>query len=482
MLNEKGKSGMKNIGIIAEYNPFHNGHAYQIEKIRNETKADHIVIAMSGDFVQRGAPAVINKYARTRMALSCGADLVLELPALWACASAERFAAAGCLLFDKTGCVDGLCFGTEADDITLLSEAAELLSDEPERFSKYLTKAMKKGLSYPAAREAALQKSLSDQSFGAGEKESSAKAKNPDIRCSGLPEHTLNELLGSPNNILAIEYLKAIRKLRLPLTPFPLKRNGADYHNGDICAKNASATAIRALLTNTDSDFFTAERMNLPTTEKTAGCTIQTLAATDLERVMPPAAVSVLREYLSESPLLREDDFSSVLGYLLHLYAADPKGPENPLSRFGDSNTTIANRIIKHRYQFETFSQFCELCKSRNITYTRISRILLHTLLNITNDDYKNGEALDCIPYLRILGFRKKSAPLLTELKRTAKVPIISKPADASRILGKEALRMFERDVFAAELYERTRFEKRSRIPSHPCAMRSEYAMGIVMV
>ena len=130
---------MKVIGIIAEYNPFHNGHAYQIQKIKNELQADYVVIAMSGDFVQRGAPAIVDKYARAKMALNCGADLVIELPVLWATASAEYFAMAGVTLFDKLGCIDGICFGAETNDLAMLSMIANTLIEEPEIYRTALS-------------------------------------------------------------------------------------------------------------------------------------------------------------------------------------------------------------------------------------------------------------------------------------------------------------------------------------------------------
>lgn len=141
---------MRTVGIIAEYNPFHNGHAYRIAEIRKQLKADYVVIAISGDFVQRGTPAVIDKYARTAMALSCGADLVIELPAIWTVSSAESFAMAGVTLFEKMGCVDTLCFGAECDDLELLDSIAEVLANEPASYKESLASYLKEGLSFPA--------------------------------------------------------------------------------------------------------------------------------------------------------------------------------------------------------------------------------------------------------------------------------------------------------------------------------------------
>lgn len=147
---------MKITGIIAEYNPFHNGHAYQIAKIKEETDSDYVIVAMSGDFVQRGEPAITDKYERARMALSCGADLVLELPALFACASAEYFARAGVALFTRMGCIDYLCFGAENADLSQLNKIAGILVDEPRSYQDALNIYLKEGKNFPAARILAL--------------------------------------------------------------------------------------------------------------------------------------------------------------------------------------------------------------------------------------------------------------------------------------------------------------------------------------
>ena len=160
---------MKTVGIIAEYNPFHNGHAYQFAKARQEAGADFLVIAMSGGFVQRGEPAVFDKYTRTAMALSAGADVVLEIPSVFACASAEDFAACGVALLSGIGVVDGLCFGCETADPSLLAEAAAVLAQEPEAFQAALRERLKSGMSYPAARAEALALALTPKAADAAE-------------------------------------------------------------------------------------------------------------------------------------------------------------------------------------------------------------------------------------------------------------------------------------------------------------------------
>ncbi|MBR4277086.1 MAG: nucleotidyltransferase family protein, partial [Lachnospiraceae bacterium] len=209
-------------GIIAEYNPFHNGHIAHLEKTKEQTNADYTIVAMSGNFVQRGAPAVVDKYVRTKMALEGGADLVLEIPTCYSTSSAEYFASAGVALLDKIGVVDYLSFGSESGDIEILNHIASILLEEPPEFSEYMQRYLREGYTYPLARNNALiqyENSLFDAT----------------------------RVLESPNNILAIEYIKAILRRESTITPFTIKRQGSNYHDRYMAdnATSASAQAIR---------------------------------------------------------------------------------------------------------------------------------------------------------------------------------------------------------------------------------------------
>lgn len=512
---------MKVIGIIAEYNPFHNGHAYQIREIKKRTGADYVIAAMSGDFVQRGAPAVIDKYARAKMALSCGIDLVLELPVLWATSSAESFAMAGVTMFEKTGCVDGICFGAETDNLPLLSMAADILADEPDAYRDALLSNIKRGLNFPRARASALLHALP---------ESDADTSMAD---------ELQEALDSPNNILAIEYLKALKRRGSAMVPLLLKREGAGYHDTAIsvaCAPQTSATrtaAMHASVITTDfpaagsahsgnahaaaadatiaphaqdspgtGTHFTAADatmdLSTPGTAQEASAPVPAASATAirnvlaqfsaaaflsarqhealptvLKNVMPAPAFLVLSDYLAQYAPVWEDDFSAVLDYLLLSL------PKKTLSGFGGCNADIANRLHQSRRSLRTFSSFCEEMKSRDITYTRMSRVLLHLILGIKNEDYvrfAKRESADYVPYLRMLGFKKDSAPLLRLVSKNASVPLLSKLADAAANLTPEANALLEQDIFAADFYEQT-LARKKRTTS-----RSEYAREIVRV
>lgn len=425
---------MKITGIIAEYNPFHNGHAYQIAKIKEETDSDYVIVAMSGDFVQRGEPAITDKYERARMALSCGADLVLELPALFSCASAEYFARAGVALFTRMGCIDYLCFGAENADLSRLNKIADILADEPRSYQDALNRYLKEGKNFPAARILALKSYLSAESSG-----------------TALEAEQLASLLSTPNNILGIEYLKALKTCGSQITPYPILREGAGYHDTDILLKNASASAIRQTLK-----------------QSAASDAAPDLVA--LSAAMPPEAFRIFSEHPASPAYLEADDFSGILNYLLLFY------PAEALACFADCNIEIANRLKKNLREFSSFTQFAALNQSRDITYARMSRIFTHILLHMTAEDYEQAKQLGYVPYLRPLGFKKSSSDVLGEIKKHTDIPLIGKLANARQTLSDDAFWLLEKDIFAADLYEQILAQKNRTIP------RNEYTREIVLL
>ena len=211
---------MKTAGIIAEYNPFHKGHEYQIRYTKERLKADYVIVAMSGDYVQRGTPALISKHARAEMALRCGADLVLEMPVSISTASAEAFAMGGVSLLDSLDIVDILCFGSESGEISALKELAEILVEEPEEYKKLLKSFLSEGLTFPAARSQALTEYFKNPRNFSGDD------------FDGVLTPLLNEvtqILNTPNNILGIEYCKAILRQGAAMQLLPLPRLGAAH-------------------------------------------------------------------------------------------------------------------------------------------------------------------------------------------------------------------------------------------------------------
>lgn len=393
---------MKIAGITAEYNPFHKGHAYQISKTRHDAGAQYVITVMSGDFVQRGAPAVFDKYLRAEAALMSGVDLVLELPAVYACASAEFFAAGAVSLLDSIGCVDILSFGSELGKIEMILSAAEVLTEEPEKFREALKENLKTGSSFPKARADALRSYLD----GGNE---------------------VSELLGQPNNILAIEYCRALLRFHSPITPFTVKRSGKGYHEDGLSGEFASASGIRKKLFSHENAF--------------CGSLEEILAQ------IPEEAQSVFLR-ASVQGMQSTEDYALLLAYCLLEQTQDS------LSLYADIPPALARRIYKNRFACRNFESYVSLLKTRDMTYTGISRALMRLLLGISS-----RPPLLC-PYARILGFRRDAAPLLTILKKSSRIPIISKAADAERLLEPSAYGVFCSDVRAANLYETVRCAK----------------------
>ena len=404
---------MKVVGVIAEYNPFHNGHRYQLEQLKKETGADYVIIAMSGNFLQRGVPALCDKYARAKMALSCGADLVLEIPALWATASAEYFAKGGVSVLKNTGVLTHLGFGAETNDLEGLKELASILKNEPQYYKDELADALREGMSFPAARKKALKAMLY-------------------VTGSEMSEERVNALLDSPNNILAIEYLKTLPDY---ITPVLIPRKGAGYHDTDIDTPFPSASAIRSVLFRKDT---LSEGVNFTDT-----IDIEQL----LSESMPEESFQILKDRITEGALLDTEDISEILGY--RLLASAKYG----FADYGDCTTDFSNKILNHLKDYTCFDAFCQSLKSKDLTYTRICRNLLHILLDIRNEDYDNGAACGYAPYLRMLGFKKDSSELLSEIKEKAHVPLISKVADADSLLTPECYDVFEKDLTVSAIY-----------------------------
>lgn len=395
-------------GIIAEYNPFHNGHAYQIEQARLLTGCDFLVVVMSGDYVQRGAPAVFDKYTRARMALACGADLVLELPVACSCASAEFFASGAVSLLDGLGCVDFLCFGSESGDLQSLMEPARILAKESPVFQEALRRGLSLGLSFPAARKEAFR----------------ACASNPDI-------------LDLPNNILGIEYLKALLQRESIIKPVTIKRKGQGYHDTLLDSGFASASGIRRFLKQEEAP-------------------LSALPA--LKESLPDPVMEVLKDTLAHTLPVWEEDFSMLLRYeLLRQSASD-------LTRYADISPDLGRRLKNCADKFSSFSEFVALVKTKDVTYTRITRALFHILLNLTGEDTRNSVAM---PYARILGFRKDHSRILGLLKENSRIPIIPKAADYKTYLTPDLQPLFEKDLFAANLYETIAAAKQKRAFLH---------------
>lgn len=407
---------MKVAGIIAEYNPFHKGHAYHIDRTRELTGADYVIAVISGDYVQRGTPALLDKYLRTEMALTQGIDLVLELPLPYATGSAEFFAMGAVSLLDKLGVVDRLCFGSECGDIEKLSYLAENLKEESPAFQETIQTELKAGHPYPLARQRAIE-----------------ACRHIPGALSSMEELSLDEiqqLLGEPNNILALEYLKSLQRRNSTITPVTIRRKSAGYHDTSMDSEFVSATAIRKLYQTGDLSY--------------------------LENTVPADILDILnREYEKRFPIFA-DDFSMCLYYRLLM----EQERNVSLHYYQDVSKELGIRIYNELPEYKSYDAFCQHTKTRQYTLTRISRSLLHIMLNLKTNDYHQYSQHDFIPYARVLGFRKNSSSLLSAIKQSSKLPLITKMADASKLLDDCGRKMLSQEIFASNLYRKMQEEK----------------------
>ncbi|MGN0158093.1 MAG: nucleotidyltransferase [Brotaphodocola sp.] len=413
---------MKTVGIIAEYNPLHNGHRYQLQKARQMTDADFVIVVMSGDFVQRGEPAIYDKYTRTRMALNAGADLVLEIPSCFAVGSAEDFASCTVSLLSRLGVIDALCFGSECGDTAPLIYAAKILAEEPPEYKELLKIKLADGKSFPLARTEALMTLISQNEPSA----------DFDIQSSRINWKTL---LSSPNNILGMEYCKALIRQHSKIQPITIRRRGAGYHDLDLSSDEsafASASAIRKALQEGNLD---AAQKQMP----------------DFSGQMTDA------EQTTFSPVFA-NDLSELLNYRLldlHHSAVD-------LTTFSDVSKELADRLNRQLLDFDSFEGRIHALKTRQYTYTRVSRALLHILLGIRDDDMQTFRAGGYAQYAKVLGFKKNAVSLLSEIKSHSTIPLISKVANAGKILKDhpDAWRAFQYDLHTAHIYQMIQYQK----------------------
>lgn len=403
---------MKACGIVAEYNPLHTGHVYQMNKARQISQADCIIVVMSGNFVQRGEPAVIDKYARTRAALKAGADIVIELPVYYALSSAENFARGAVLTLNEMKAAS-ICFGAETDNADRLAKISHAIISESSEYKAILNKALAEGLSYPAARQTAL--------------------------LEYLPE--CKDIISGSNNILAIEYIKAILGNNLNMTYYPVLREGAGYNDDTDNAEFASAFGIRKMLMSDEHD--------------------------RLKTYLTP----VMYEEISNSkncPLF-PDDFSNIFNhkmlFLKQQCNINHTDFAEKLAEYEDITAELANRFAAAFTGRDNIAEFAMKVKSKNIVYSRICRCIMHIILEIRksmSDFYNN------IPYIRLLGFNKTGQLYLGSIKKELDVPFITKAADYKNEL------IF--DLACSDIYTQAVYEKYGYV------MKNELQQNIIRI
>ena len=392
---------MKVLGLITEYNPFHNGHLYHLERSKEVTGCDAVVCVMSGNFIQRGLPALINKWARTEMALSNGVDLVIELPVYYAVSSAEFFAYGSIKILDSFGIVSSICFGSENGDIEPLSAVANVLVNQPESFREKLVDYLSKGLSFPSARSLALQSSFKESR-------------------SNLADQ-IESIINQPNNILGIEYLKALNKLKSHIAPYTIERHKAGYNSISQHDNIASATAIRDML----------KENNIKS----------------IQQVVPKSAFEILDREIEEGrgPIFLNAFDTSVISEIRK------SSPEN-LRAITDVSEGMENRIKKAGQISGTLEELLANIKTKRYTLTRLQRILIHLLLGLTQQTMQSFNIEGGPLYARVLGFSSKGRELLTRAS-TSSLPLVTSPSDFLRTCTQSQKEMLEADILASDIY-----------------------------
>ena len=387
----------KVLGIIGEYNPFHNGHLYHLEQSKQLTGSTYTVAIMSGNFTQRGSTSLIDKWSKTEAAIQSGIDLVIELPVLYATSSAENFADGAIKLLNSLKVVDYVSFGAETSDIEILNRFADILYHEPKQYKTMLSHELNKGLSFPKARENALLMYLND------------------IR-------KYANVLSSPNNILGIEYLKALKRQKSNIKPVSITRYEAGYNDITYSGNIASSTSIRNIIKNGGFDI--------------------------LRKLLPPSSYRILIENLKQGHIVPDlSAFEKQIIYNLR------KMDISEIAELPDVSEGLEFSIKKAANSCNTLTEFLNIIKSKRYTMTRIQRILLYSLLGITKKDMAISKKVTS--YIRVLGLNNRGKFLISEIaKANPKLEIVT---SVKRFMDGNSNRnlklMLDKDIWATNVY-----------------------------
>ncbi|MBC8590474.1 nucleotidyltransferase [Wansuia hejianensis] len=392
---------MKVVGLITEYNPFHFGHKYHLNKSMNLTGATHSVAIMSSSFVQRGEPSLVDKWTKAKMAIDNGVDLVIELPFVYSCQSAELFAYGAISILDAMGIIDYISFGSESGDLQSLSMISQILLDEPLPYKEYLKSYLSKGLSYPVSRSLALGEYLKSN--------------------KSMSSYSSMNILKQSNNILGIEYLKAIYSLNSKIKPFTIQRKGANYNDQEIHSGFASATAIRKCILDN--------------------------GISSIIDLIPEESYNRLQEYESKYKVFNSlDNYTLIIKYLLLLK------DKNQLNNILDIENGLENRIIEKSSLYNSIEKIVGAITTKRYPITRIQRILIHLLNNLDGNTIR--ELYSYVPqYIRILGANKKGLELLKLIKENSNLSIITKFADYHKLDNKVINKFLDFEQMSTDIF-----------------------------
>ena len=381
------------LGIIAEYNPLHNGHIYHIQNAKEQADADYTIAVITGNFTQRGNTSVINKWEKTKMTLAGGVDLVIELPTLYSISSAENFASGAIKILNSINMVTHISFGMEANDIASLNNIANVLAKEPQEFSSILKNELKEGISFPKARQNAIVKYFGDTQY--------------------------EQILKGSNNILAIEYLKAIKKQNKNLIPIGIKREKVFYNSKKIIEEYASSTGIRSLLLRNQLE--------------------------DITRVVPSKSFNILLENLKRGTYCLDlTTLSQMIFYKLRNMTL------KDISNLPEVGEGLEKVIKESVGKTNNLIELINTCKSKRYTQTRIQRIFLYALLDINKQDMEMSRKIT--PYVRVLGCNKRGKWLLSEINNNATL-ITSVKKFETKNFNRKYKRMLDIDKKASDIY-----------------------------
>lgn len=375
---------MNILGIVAEYNPFHNGHLYHLKNAIEKTNANYTICVMSGNFIQRGEPALVNKFTRADMAIKNGIDLVIELPVYYSLSTAEKFAYAGVKILNECG-VHYLAFGAENNNINTLTSISELLTNETPEYKNELKKQLNLGLSYPDARSKTISKILNISS----------------------------NILAQPNNILAIEYLKAISKINPLITPIPIERVDSGYHDTNSATNILSATGIREKLKNNQ----------------------------DIDLFVPENTLTLVNDTVFL------ENFNELILFSLRSLSIEQ------IKDLPDVTEGLENRIYSSLLTSPNITTLIDKIKTKRYPLTKIKRILLSSLLSLSKERLKNFDNSGGPQYIRILGISERGKELLPTISKSSTLPVITsltKFLNQSTELQKE---MLDKDILATNIY-----------------------------
>lgn len=387
----------KVLGIIAEYNPFHNGHLHHLQVSKNMTEAEHTIAIISGNFTQRGDTSIIDKWSKAQIAIENGVDLVIELPTLYSVSSAENFADGAVKILNSLGIVDFISFGSECNDIEILNDIANILHYEPKEYKKILSEELKTGISYPSARQNALQRYL----------ENDAKYFN---------------VLKEPNNILGIEYLKALKKNKSSIIPITIQREAVDYSSKFVRNNIASSTAIRDIIQNNRLELY--------------------------KKVMPVSSYNTVQDKIRDKQIITNlSVFEKEIIYSIRKMSIEE------IKNIPDVSEGLENALKNAANSSNTLSDFINIVQTKRYTRTRIQRILVYILLGITKQDMEMSKKT--LPYVRILGFNNNGKKMLSQIcinnPDLAVITSVKKFVDENK--NKNLKSMLEKDILATDVF-----------------------------